>query len=400
MMPITRSDLEILLDSPEQTDYVVSAFADLTVKDGFRRYAGTELAKIARQAGAALSEAEAKTALDEHVGPILEAVGRAAPVAKGFAAFSAPGRGLFHAIELPFPIENLLVIDEEPCVRPLLEHWYGDPSYLVALVDSHELHLFEAHSGRAEHVAGLSKEVPADMQRDKPRFTYKKRFSDVWHEHQQQLTNDEFLKEVAGIISEHYRAVPYTGLILLGQASTTSAVRRLLHKEAASAVVLEHSQSMRPKPKAGDVEDDVARAMEQWRSDERSRLLGELKQRWAQGHLVANGPTEVLDALQQGRAVEIIFGPDRAMPGARCSSCGYRFGAPTVQCVYCGGRTSSVDAAQEIMRMALRQRMASVHLLDRPNGREADPLERSNGVAALLRAEANWTPNEASTRSN
>ena len=32
MMPITRSDLEILLDTPEQTDYVVSAFADLTVQ--------------------------------------------------------------------------------------------------------------------------------------------------------------------------------------------------------------------------------------------------------------------------------------------------------------------------------------------------------------------------------
>jgi peptide subunit release factor 1 (eRF1) len=395
MMPITRSDLEILLDSPEQTDYVVSAFADLTVKDGFRHFASTQLGEIARQAGVALSEAEARTALDEHVGPILEAVGRAAPGAKGFAAFSAPGRGLFHAIELPFPIENRLMIDEDPCVRPLLEHWYGDPSYLVALVDSHELHLFEAHSGRAEHVAGLNKEVPAEMQRDKPRFTYKKRFNDAWHERQQQLTNDEFLKEVAGIVSEHYRAVPYTGLILLGQAATTSAVRRLLHKEAASAVVLEHAQSMRPMPRAEDVEDDVARAMKQWKSEERSRLLGELEQRWARGHLVANGPTEVLDALQQGRAVEIVFGADRSMPGSRCSSCGYRFGAPTAQCVYCGGRTSSVDAAQEIMRMALRQRIASVHLLDRPDSRGPDPMERSHGVAALLRAEANWTPTEA-----
>jgi hypothetical protein len=45
--------------------------------------------------------------------------------------------------------------------------------------------------------------------------------------------------------------------------------------------------------------------------------------------------------------------------------------------------------------MALRQRIASVHLLDRPDSRGPDPMERSHGVAALLRAEANWTPTEA-----
>ena len=45
--------------------------------------------------------------------------------------------------------------------------------------------------------------------------------------------------------------------------------------------------------------------------------------------------------------------------------------------------------------MALRQRIARVHLLDRPDRRGPDPLERASGVAALLRAEANWAPAEA-----
>ncbi|WP_169976575.1 baeRF10 domain-containing protein [Tautonia rosea] len=394
MMPITRDDLEILLDTPQQLNYVVSAYADLTVRDGFRHFASTELANIARAADTALSEAEARKVLDEHVGPILKEVEQTKPGAKGLAAFSAPGRGLFHVIPLHFPVENKLVLDEDPFVMPLLERWFGDPSYLVALIDSHELHLFEAHSGHAEHVTGLNKEVPVEIQRDKPRFTYKKRFLDTWHERQQQLTNDQFLKGAADLISDHYRAGAFTGLILLGQAPTTSAIRRLLHKEADTAVVLEHAQSMKPEPKVKDVEGDVSRAMDQWRAAERGRILDELKQRWEQGHLVANGPTEVLDALQQGRAVEVIIGPDRTMPGARCSSCGYRFGAPTAQCVYCNGRTINVNAVQEILRMAVRQPVARVHLLGRPGERAPDPMERANGVAAFLRAEANWTPSE------
>lgn len=398
MMPITRSDLEILLDTPDQVDYVVSAYADLTVRDGFRHFADTELGNIARDADVALSEAEARKVLDEHVGPILREVQEAKPGTKGLAAFSAPGRGLFQVAPLSFAVENKLVLDEDPFVLPLLERWFGDPSYLIAMVDSLEMHIFEAYSGHAEHVGALSKAVPTDIQRDKPRFTYKKRFLDAWHERQQQLTNDEFLKAVAEIVSDHYRSGSFTGLILLGQAPTTGAIRRLLHKEADAGVVLEHAQEMKSEPKPEDVEDDVQRAMTAWRSAERHRLLDELNERWTRGHLVANGATEVLDALQQGRAIEVVFGADRSLPGARCLSCGYRFGAPMDECVYCAGKTIRVNAAQEIMRMALRQRMAHVHLLDRPDSREPDPMDRANGVAALLRAEANWSPSEPAVK--
>ena len=38
MMPIIRQQVEILLDTPDRHDYVVSAYADLTVQDGFKRY--------------------------------------------------------------------------------------------------------------------------------------------------------------------------------------------------------------------------------------------------------------------------------------------------------------------------------------------------------------------------
>ena len=47
----------------------------------------------------------------------------------------------------------------------------------------------------------------------------------------------------------------------------------------------------------------------------RRELLAELRERWRRDHLVAGGPTEVLDALQQGRAGEIIFGTRRDMRG-------------------------------------------------------------------------------------
>lgn len=388
MMPITRHELEVLLDTPDRRDYVVSAFADLRVKDGFRHFAETHQKNQLRAAHAALSETEARRVLDANFEPVLGAVAAADPAARGLAVFSGVKRGLFHVVNLDFPVDNQLVIDEEPFILPLLERWFGDPSYLVAVINSRHLHLFEAHSGVAEKIEKKDRETP-EMQRDKPRMTYQNRFSKAFDENLQGLDQDPFLKDCAATVAENYSGNGFTGLILLGPAELTAALRRLLPKMIQNEVVEEHPQSMTSRP--DDVADDVARAMEHWRAGREQSLLHELGQRWKEKRLVANGPTEVLDALQQGRVTQIIFGTRRDFGGAECRACGYRFGAPTGQCPYCGGETRTVNAAQKILRMALRHRVP-VYLF--PRGLKNDPLANAGGLCALLRAEANWAPNK------
>ncbi len=254
MMPITRPELEILLDTPDRRDYVVSAFADLRVRDGFRSFVDVHVRNQARAAHGALSEAEARKALDANLNAIERAIKNADSAAKGLAIFSGADRKLFHTVSLGFPVENELVIDEDPFVLPLLERWYGDPNYLVAVVDTHHLHLFEAHSGITEEVKEIDRDIP-EMQRDKPRFTYKKRFAKTFDEHLHSLDEDVFLKAIAESIAEHWHSGAFSGLILLGSSTNTSAVRRLLDKDISAQVVEEHSQAMTSKP--ADVSDDV-----------------------------------------------------------------------------------------------------------------------------------------------
>lgn len=388
MMPITRRQLEVLLDTPDRRDYVVSAFADLRVKDGFRHFAETHQKNQARAAHAALSEAEARTVLDDNLEPILRAIANADRTARGLAVFSGHSRGLFHVVNLDFPVENHLVIDEDPFVLPLLERWYGDPSFLAAVLNANHLHLFEAHSGVAEEIGGFDRDIP-EMQRDKARFNYKKRFSKAFDERLQALDDDPFLKGVAETVAEHYASGGFAGLILLGPTEMTAAIRRLLPAQLRDEVVEEHPQTMTDR--ADDVADDVARAMDAWRADRERALLHELSQRWKENHLVANGPTEVLDALQQGRATQVVLGPRRDLAGSQCRDCGYRFGAPIATCVYCNGPTRTVNAVQDVLRMALRHRVPA-HIF--PRDLRDDPLAQAGGLCALLRAEANWAPDK------
>jgi protein required for attachment to host cells len=389
MMTLTRQEIEVLLDSPKQRHYVVSAYADMTVQDGFSRHVETHLRNQAKAAQAALAKADARKSLEVNIEVIRQAIASADHAAKGLAVFSSVDQGLRHVVPLGFPVENRLIIDEEPFILPLLECWYAEPSYLIVLVDSDEAHLFEAHHGLPEPVRDLQREdAHEQIQRDKPRFTYKKRFAKTDHERLHGIEQDKFLHEVAAAVVEHARGGPFTGLILLGHASITQPLRRLLPRELEAMVAGEAAHAMTARPE--DLADDVSRLIEDDRVGREARSLSELQERWNQKHLVANGPTDVLDALQQGRATEIFLGRRRDLPGAICRDCHYRLGAATGVCPYCQGMCRPVNASQEILRMAMRHRVP-VRLF-RSNGSKDDPLSPAGGVSAFVRAEPNWAP--------
>ncbi len=397
MMPIAlgRQEIEILLDSPDQRDYVVSAYADMTVQNGFHRYMEHFLENEARAARESLAATAARKDLDANIAVIRDVMQAPRdPAARGLAVFSGVSRGLRQVIPLPFAVRDRLVIDEEPFLLPLLEHWYSEPSFLIALLDSNEAHLFEAQHNRPVRVCDLEREdADEEIQRDKPRFTYKKRFAATAHERLHGLEESPFLRQVADAVVERWNDGHYAGLLLMGRTQDIAALRKLLPRQLEELVVGEAAHAMTTRP--DDLTDDVARLVGDWRAEQERSLLAELNERWKQGHLVGNGATEVLDALQQGRATQVVVGQRRDIPGAHCTSCGYRFGAPVATCPYCQGHCRTINAVQDIMRLSMRHRVP-VHLFHvRPKD---DPLERSGGVVALLRAPANWAPNTETVR--
>ena len=157
----------------------------------------------------------------------------------------------------------------------------------------------------------------------------------------------------------------------------------------------EATRAMTTRP--DDLTEDVSRLVDEWRARREREILAELNERWKQNHRVANGPTDVLDALQQGRATQILLGRRRDIPGAAATSCGYRLGAPVAFCPYCQGHCRGVNAVQDIMRLSMRHRIP-VRRLSGEAGH--DPLESAGGVVAMLRAEANWAPNKEAAQAS
>jgi protein required for attachment to host cells len=397
MMPIAlaRQEIEILLDSPNQRDYVVSAYADMTVQNGFQRHMERRLENEARAARDSLAATAARKDLEANIAVIREVMQAPRdPSARGLAVFSGVARGLRQVIPLQFRVPDRLVIDEEPFMLPLLEHWYSEPSFSVAVIDSNEAHLFDAHHDRPVRVRDLEREdADEEIQRDKPRFTYKKRFAATAHERLHGLEESPFLRQVADAVVAQWNDGQYAGLILLGRTQDIAALRKLLPRPLDEAVVGEAAHAMTTRP--DDLTEDVNRLVADWQAERERKILAELNERWKQDHLVGNGATEVLDALQQGRAAQVLIGHRRDVPGAHCTSCGYRFGAPVAVCPYCQGHCRTINAVQDILRLSMRHRVP-VHLFHASP--KDDPIERAGGVVALLRAPANWAPHAKAAR--
>ena len=90
MMPMSRQEIEILLDSPESRDYVVSAYADMTIKNGFVRDVELHLKNEAKAAAKALSGTGAAKDLKDNLEVIRRIITQYSgePI-RGLAVFSA-----------------------------------------------------------------------------------------------------------------------------------------------------------------------------------------------------------------------------------------------------------------------------------------------------------------------
>ena len=386
MTPNTHGSWEILLDTPDGTDYVVSAYVDLRVRDGFRNYADAFVRNEARGAANALP-GKAHKALDENIEAVHRAIASIADHSlRGLAVFSSVARKLEHVVPLHFAVEHRLVIDENPFIMPLLEKWHGEPRFLIVAVDGMHARFFETSAGVPEAVDELSRDTGADFEGGPPRFHYKKRLAQQFHERLKGLDEDGFFRETAALVAAHWGEGCFDRLVLIGRQQAVAALRSNLAKEIAERV-FDPAHSALP-----DNLDQLAPVTEKatgaWRAEHEIRLAKEISERRKRGHLIGDGASETLDALQQGRAAEIVLGRNHNLEGARCTSCGYRFGAPTGVCVYCGGKTTRVAAEQEILRLATRHR---VPFYIYPAAPEPDPVG-PQGVVSLLHAEANWAP--------
>jgi peptide subunit release factor 1 (eRF1) len=203
-----------------------------------------------------------------------------------------------------------------------------------------------------------------------------------WSQKRYQRRRDHQLLHYARDVAEHLDALSrdegFDRIVLIGSEETMVAIEAELHPVLRERVIARDNADLE------DGEDSlVAAAFDHYWAAERvseQQLWERVRAEYKAGALAAVGATDVLHAVQNGRAEALLIDREVSIQGVRCAACENTMHGTPTSCQICGARAlSEVDLVNELTRQA-ELTGAEVEYADPIAG-----LSQVGGVAALLR---------------
>jgi peptide subunit release factor 1 (eRF1) len=379
MATLTFAEVQDLVDRSGGTGLMVSCYADLSVTEGFRpAWQGPFKAQSDQLKQMLADEGRAWQECSRNLGAIRKALeSPEARGARGMAVFCAQQRDFFEMFPLDVPVENRLVVHPTPYLVPLLEVLARQHEYLVVHTDTHRGRLYAARPGAVRVLEEIAEEVPKKHRAEGGRYGRHQLGIAAYRADRIQ----HYQKDLVDRIEKAWAGHPFRGILLLGEHEVLGQLRGRLPSRLAGAVGHEAPLPWAEKPLGPNGE--VRALLEGAERAEDARILARLKERVEEGHGIAAGPEEVLDALQSGRVGPrghgyLVVGPDPQEAVARCTACRSLFTDMPATCPRCQAPCADANLWEEVLLLALRHNL-TVHCV-----KADDTLTRLGGMAAVL----------------
>lgn len=288
---------------------------------------------------------------------------------KGVAIFSSKPNEFFKAYELPVSLENLLVVDTSPYIRPLARLRDELEPFGIVLLDSHCVKMYVIDSGIVQEQKEFCRAI---MNKHK-----KGGFSQMRFQRLRRGAIEHFYREVAEDFEGFLKTDRINKVILGGPGESKVHFKDFLPERLRSGIVgivdVDFDVSMDRLIK-GSIE--IVMESEQ----KESRLAVEsLKTEILKDGLAVYGLSETLNAVRSGSAEQLIVLKGHKVKGWICENCQVVESGRRRDCPNCGSITSDVDVVEEIIEFA--ERMGTkIEFVD-----DNEFLREIGGVGALLR---------------
>lgn len=292
---------------------------------------------------------------------------------RGMAVFASHINGFFRAFHLAVPVENLLVVDASPYIRPLALLMEEYDTSGIVLLDSHRSRLYALSLGKIEDEDKIVEDI---MNKHKKGGMSRARFQRL-----RKGAIDHFLKEVAEDAEKLFSKDEVVNIVLAGPGNIKTMFKDYLSSNLKSKVV-----------GVMDADFDVAegelvlKAEKMVLKDENEKSeknVAVLKEEILKDGLAVHGLKDTMGAVRNGEVELLLVNRDYRARGWICEKCQV-FEPGTAdcssdKCPYCGGRTSEVDVIEEIIEFAERTDTRIEFLESNPT------LELLGNIGGLLR---------------
>jgi len=286
----------------------------------------------------------------------------------GIVIFASYANKFFRAYNVSIPVENLLVVDSSPYIRPIVELMDRYESYGLILINSHKAKIYVVYAGEVEYEKDISKTI---MGRHKKGGWSQARFQRI-----RKGAISQFINEAVEDAEKFFSKEKIDKTIISGPGEAKIWFKERLPsylRDKVIGVIDENFYEVESKI-ISDAEDMVEKDEEK----EREELVETLKADILRNELAVYGIEETMDVVKNGQVSMLLVAEGLKIAGWKCERCQVAAIGTKEKCPYCGHDTTGVDIVEEIVELAEKSD-SRIEFFD-------DKMLRDiGGIAALLR---------------
>lgn len=255
------------------------------------------------------------------------------------AIFASHKNNFQKQISLPVEVDNLLVVDSSPYIRPLARIYDEYDSFTLVLVSSNYAKFFSISLGKIDDTKKLSKDI---MNKHKKGGCSQARFNRL-----RRGAIDTFLNEVA----EELTKIADKRIVIAGPGIEKNHFIDKLPKPMKDKIVDVIDINVEDENELLKQSSEIICEKEKERSFE---AVQHLKEEILKDGLAVYGVNETIKAVRNGKVDKLIIQKDFKPKGWICEHCQVVEEGALKKCPYCGNKTSEVDVLEEILEFAER----------------------------------------------
>jgi len=279
------------------------------------------------------------------------------------AIFASHKHNFLRYIPLSIKLENLLVVDSSPYIRPLARMHDEYESFTLLLISSNYAKIYSISLGKVEDTKKLSAHI---MNKHKKGGWSQARFNRL-----RKGAIHSFLSEVVEELTKRAD----DGIIIAGPGITKHNFIEMLPKNLKERIIDVVDIDINDENKLLKQSVLLVSEKEQEKSHEAVQLL---KEEIMRDGMAVYGINETLKAVINGQVELLLIQEDIKIKGWICEHCQIVEEGVNKTCPYCGGKTSEVDVLEEILEFAERTD-AKVEFTD------DEELKKLGNIAGILR---------------
>jgi peptide chain release factor subunit 1 len=255
------------------------------------------------------------------------------------AVFASRKHDFFRSIHLPVKVDNSLIVDSSPYIRPLarvLDEW---ESFTLLLLNSNYAKIFSISLGRVRDERSLSADI------------INKHKKGGWSQARFQRLRKGAIHAFFGEVAEALEKMVDDQIVLAGPGQPKIQFKDMLPPNVKERIV---------EIIDIDIDDEKELLKESIRLiSEREEMksrdaVRQLKEEILRDGLAVYGLNDTLDAVKNGQAELLIIEKNLKIKGFICEKCQIVRPGFVKKCPFCGNHVSEVDVLEEILEFAER----------------------------------------------